>query len=91
MEHNPFISFEDGLEITYSDLKKTSAGEEYITIYFEEPNADRSGFNSAQYDYPGDSFQNVKGYDKEDIDNLMKYIVKSAATAFAFSKEDAYA
>ena len=25
MEHNPFISFEDGLEITYSDLKKTSA------------------------------------------------------------------
>ena len=30
MEHNPFISFEDGLEITYSDLKKNDSGADYI-------------------------------------------------------------
>ena len=91
MEHNPFISFEDGLEITYSDLKKTDSGEEYITIYFEEPNEDRSGFNSAQYDYPGDHFQNVKGYRCDELTRLMKYITNSAKTALEFSREDAYA
>ena len=91
MEHNPFISFEDGLEITYSDLKKTADGTEYITIYFEEPNADRSGFNSAEYNYPGDHFQNIKGYDETELESLMKYITKSANTALAFSREDAYA
>lgn len=91
MEHNPFISYEDGLEITYSDLKKHDNGKEYITIYFEEPNPDHDGFCSAQFDFPGNDFKNVRGYQPDDLQRLMSHIKQSAQTAFDFSREDAYA
>lgn len=32
MEHHPFLSFDNGLEITYSDIKKKRSGSEYVTI-----------------------------------------------------------
>ena len=37
MEHNPMLDYENGLCVTYSDLKKDKHGKEYITIYFEKP------------------------------------------------------
>lgn len=59
--------------------------------YAMEPNPDRDGFCSAQFDYPGNDFQNVRGYRPPDLQRLMAHIKKSVQTAFDFSREDAYA
>ncbi len=88
MEHNPLVSFKDGLEITYSDLKIKN-DKEYIVLYFEKPNDDSSGFDSAKFIYPGEEFSEVKGFSKADLDELMVHVKKTAPLAFKFSKEDA--
>lgn len=90
MEHNPLLSFENGLEVTYSDLKKHDNGSVFITIYFERPN-EKGFFDSAQIDYPGSDFEKVKGFSKEDLKEFRKYVDRSGHTALEFSKEDAYA
>ncbi len=90
MEHNPLASFNDGLEITYSDLKKDNENE-YVVLYFEKPNDKRSGFDSAKFVYPGDSFSDVKGFSQKELDELMIHVKKTAPLALEFSKEDAYA
>lgn len=90
MEHNPLLSFEDGLEITYSDLKKHANGTAFITIYFERPN-DKGFFDSAQIDFPGSNFSEVKGFTEEDLKEFREYVDRSGHTAFEFSKENEYA
>lgn len=89
MEHNPLLSFEDGLEVTYSDLKHHENGEAYITIYFERPNA-TGFFDSARINFPGADFKDVKGFTTEDLEAFREYVNRSGHTAFAFAKEDAH-
>ncbi|MBE5857194.1 MAG: hypothetical protein E7296_06440 [Lachnospiraceae bacterium] len=88
MEHNPLVSFKDGLEITYSDLKVEN-DKEYIVLYFEKPNDKLSGFDSAKFVYPGEEFSEVQGFSKADLDELMVHVKKTAPLALRFSKEDA--
>ncbi len=90
MEHNPLMSFNDGLEITYSDLKH-EGDKEYIVLYFEKPNGKKSAFNSAKYVFPGDSFSEVNGFTEQELDELKIHVDKTAKLALEFSKEDAYA
>ena len=90
MEHNPLLSFENGLEVTYSDLKKNSNGKEYITIYFEKPN-NNGFFDSAQLDYPGSDFEKVVGFSQTDLSEFREYVDRSGHTALAFSREEARA
>jgi hypothetical protein len=90
MEHNPLLSFEDGLEVTYSDLKKHEDGRVFITIYFEKPNQ-KGYFDSAQINFPGSDFEQVKGFTEEDLKTFRQYIDRSGHTALEFSKEEAYA
>ena len=90
MEHNPLLSFEDGLEVTYSDLKKHEDGKVFITIYFERPNAN-GFFDSAQIDYPGSDFEAVKGFTEADLKEFREYVDRSGHTALELSKEDAHA
>ena len=87
MNHNPLLSFNDGLEITYSDLKRNDKGE-YVTLYFEKPNNRKTGFNSASFDFPGTSFTNVIGFTKRDLSNLMKHVIKTGMLALEFARED---
>lgn len=91
MEHHPFLSFEDGLEITYSDIKKKKSGSEYVTIYFEQPNEDGTDFKSVQCDYPYGDFTNVRGYSSDELEHLWKQVAKAGALAFEFQKEEQYA
>ena len=77
MEHHPFLSFDDGLEITFSDLKRKKNGSEYITIYFEQPNPEETDFYSAQCDYPGGSITNVVGYTDRDLSRLWEHVAKA--------------
>lgn len=90
MEHNPLLSFEDGLEVTYSDLKKHENGNAFITIYFEKPNQ-KGFFDSAQINFPGSDFEQVKGFTEEDLKTFRQYVDRSGHTALEFSKEDAHA
>lgn len=88
MEHNPLMSFEDGLEITYSDAKQGNNNEPYVVLYFEKPCDERRGFNSAKFIYPGQSFSDVIGFNSDDITVLMNHAKKLAPLAFEFSKEE---
>lgn len=90
MEHNPLLSFEDGLEMTYSDLKQNKDGSDYITIYFERPN-DKGFFDSAKVDFPGYDFEDVNGFSQSDLDQFREYVRRSGHTALEFSKENANA
>lgn len=84
MEHNPLMSFNDGLKITYSDLKHDE--EEYIVLYFERPND--KGFDSAEFRYPGMNFNNIKGFSQNDLSDIIKHIKRLGPHALKFAKED---
>ena len=93
MEHNPYITLNDQTEITYSDLKHTDTGEEYITVYFETPSIE-FGFCSAKADYFPDRKQplaltDVIGYSFEKEKEMFSHYQKIAKLAFQFSKEGA--
>ena len=90
MEHNPLMSFNNGLEITYSDLKRDQE-KEYIVLYFEKPNEEKNGFDSAKFIFPGTEFSEVQGFTKQDLDEMMIHVNKTGPLAFEFSKEDAEA
>lgn len=91
MEHYPLISFPNGLEITYSDIKKRKNGNEYVTIYFEQPNAKRTDFNSAEINYPGGKLRKICGYKKEQIPVLMDHVSRIGRTALDFSRGKSHA
>ncbi|MEE8815754.1 MAG: hypothetical protein SOH60_04680 [Lachnospiraceae bacterium] len=87
MEHYPFLEFNNGLTITYSDLKKREDGSDYVTIYFEEPDETRTDFKSAQCDYPGGDFTNVVGYSASELNGLRKHVAKAGSLAMMFLKD----
>lgn len=91
MEHNPFLSFDDGLEITYSDLKQKQNGDLYVTIYFEQPDEKKTDFKSAQCDYPYGEFTNVKGYTRDELNKLWMHVAKAGALAYEFQRAGGYA
>lgn len=91
MEHHPFLSFEDGLEITYSDIKHKKNGSAYVTIYFEQPNEEKNDFKSAQCDYPYGEFTNVRGYSSDELDKLWEHVAKAGALAYEFQRAGSYA
>lgn len=88
MEHNPLMSFEDGLEITFSDLKHDDNDNAFVVLYFEKPSNDNRGFDSARFVYPGTSFSDVIGFSDEDLTKLRIHAQKLAPLAFSFSSED---
>ncbi len=87
MEHKPLISFNDGMEITYSDLKTDERGE-YVTIYFERPNRNGNDFDSAQIDYPVGKLKNIIGFEIQDYAFLKDQIERNGKLALSFAKED---
>lgn len=91
MEHHPYLSFDDGLEITYSDLKKRKSGSEYLTIYFEQPNEDGTDFKSARCDFPGGGFSHVVGYSQDELDKLWQHVARAGGLAIELQKDPLYA
>lgn len=89
MEHNSGMSFNNGLEITFSDPKYTESGEKYVTIYFEEPNEDKTDFKSAQIDYPIGDFENVNGY--SDLTRLQYHLGKIGPVVLEMEGEEDFA
>lgn len=91
MEHHPFLSFNDGLEITYSDLKHKKSGSEYVTVYFEQPNEDGTDFKSAQCDYPGGGFSHVAGFSNAELEHLWEQVARAGSLALEFQRDTLYA
>ena len=91
MEHNPLMSFDDGLEITFSDVKHSKENKDYVVLYFEKPCNKRRGFNSAKFIYPGTNFSDVVGFNGQEITSLMAHAKKLAPLALEFSKEESNA
>lgn len=91
MEHHPFLSFDNGLEITYSDIKKRKSGSEYVTIYFEQPDEKGTDFKSAQCDYPGGTFTHVVGYTQDELNHLWEHVAKAGLLALEFQRDPLYA
>ena len=87
MNHNPYISFPDKLEITYSDIKTDENGE-YVTLYFEQPTSIGDGFMSAECRIPGGELENIKGFDADGLQRLNHLISLYGQAAFDFAKEE---
>ena len=89
MEHNPMLDYENGLCVTYSDLKKTEDGQPFITIYFEKPTKKtRSGFKSAQINYPDGKFKKIVGYKDRGIKKLQALVDTYGEIAYDMAMED---
>lgn len=91
MEHYSLLELDDKLILTNSELKVDSRGNEYITIYFEQPNADGSDFNSMQIDFPDMTPQKVIGFTQEEIQYMLSEVKKIGDIALTRAQEDAYA
>lgn len=90
MEHHPFITFNDGLEITYSDLKTRKDGSDYVTLYFRQPDPEGTGFCSAQCTFPGGGFTHVVGYSEEDLNRLREHVARAGLLAYEFQTDPKY-
>ena len=89
LEHNSLLEFNNGLVITYSDLKTTPKGSKYITLYFEQPNSKKTDFKNAQINYPGGGFTNVTGFRKNDLGKLWEHVARIGGLALSFAEENA--
>lgn len=88
MEHNPYITMNDGTEITRSDIKYESDGREFITIYFETPTP--NGFSSMNVDYPNGIPADIVGYSEREIAKLLFHYNKIGEFAFEEAKEELF-
>lgn len=91
MEHHCLLELDNKLILTNSDLKVKDNGKEYITIYFEQPNADGTDFNSMQIDYPDMTPQKVIGFTDSEIQKMLREAEKIGDIALLRAQEDAYA
>ena len=90
MERNPLIEYNDGLVVTYSDLKKDD-NKEYITVYLERPSETKTDFDSAELKCPGNDFENIIGFSDDYLLKIKEKILKMANRAFSWAREDSYA
>ena len=88
MDHKPLIGFNDGLDMTFSDLRKDENGN-YIIIHFDRPNnLKRSGYDHADFRFPGTTFSDVDGFSEEDLKEFRQHIDEVGQLAYEFSEED---
>ena len=88
MERNPLIEYNDGLVITYSDLKGNEDAK-YITVYLEKPNKSKTDFDSAQIIFPGAKFEQVVGFSNDYLEKMRSKITKMGNHALLWAIEDA--
>lgn len=92
MKHKPLIEYNDGLVLTYSELKKDKrTNEEYITLYLEKPNMEKTDFNSAEYICPADKYDKVYGFEMDYLLGIENKVKKMGNHALSWAKEDAHA
>ena len=83
----PFITFADGMEVVYSEIKERN-GQEYVTVKFERWNDERDDFDSMECDLPNGKMKNIIGFSKSEADYHNECMIKLQDMIFECSKEN---
>lgn len=81
----PFMTLEDGTEITHSEM--LSGGE--VKIYIETPDK-KDCFHSMVCYLPAYRIENISGYSEEEVNKYMDFIRKAAHLIIEFSQEGGF-
>ncbi len=80
-----FYSEVDDVTLTYSDMKSTADGMEYIRIFFEKPID--GGFAFLETVIPGLEIRETEGFSDSDIKELLDYANRNAFIIWQLAKE----
>ncbi|SFB01769.1 hypothetical protein [Selenomonas ruminantium] len=80
-----FYSEVDDVTLTYSDIKTTDDGMEYIRIYFEKPI--EGGFSFLESVIPGLDIKETEGFSDEEVTDLLGYANRNAFIIWRLAKE----
>ena len=82
----PFVTYSDGTEVVFSDIRKKSDKEEYIWICFERPT--ENGFDTVIFELP--SYEIIRrdgNYSDEKIEEFKQIVERGAPLFFKYAKE----
>ena len=81
----PFITLDDGTEITHSEMKN----DETVKVYVEKPD-DQDCFHNAFCIIPGYKWEKVNGFTKEELERYQEIISSTAHLILQFAKEGGF-
>ena len=80
-----FFSEIDGVTLTFSDIRVTRDGMEYLRIYFERPNSD--GFDFLESTLPALTVKKSFGFTETEIAQLPDYARTNAFLLWEVARE----
>lgn len=78
----PYMTLNDNTEITFSEMKPNGR----VKVYIETPD-EKDGFHNATCYLPDYTWENIEGYNREEIDYLKKFVENNAHLILEFSQE----
>lgn len=81
----PFITLDDGTEITHSEMLKDGT----VKVYMEKPD-EKDCFHHAICYLPHYHWQDVFGFSQEEMDRLKEVVESTAHLIIEFSKEGGF-
>ena len=83
----PFMTLEDGTGVAHSDAYDHN-GLETVKVYFEKPVFE--GFKSAECYLPTYEWQNIDGFDQDEIDWLLEYLKSVSHIVIRLAREGGF-
>ena len=80
------MELNDGTTIVFSNIEKIN-GKETIKVKMERWSEAHDDFDSMEIELPEGRMSKVVGYDKEEVENLEKYILHMEPLIFKFSRQ----
>ncbi|MBR4384643.1 MAG: hypothetical protein IKP64_13930 [Selenomonadaceae bacterium] len=80
-----FFSEIDDVTLTFSDVRATRSGMEYLQIYFERPNS--NGFDFLEATLPALTVKKSAGFDEEETARLLDYARTNAFLLWDVARE----
>ena len=81
----PFLTLTDGTEIVHSEMQKDGR----VKVYFERPD-EKKGFLTATCYLPDYTWENIEGFDDNDIDYFQEIVESTANLILEFSKDGGF-
>ncbi|MBO6178606.1 MAG: hypothetical protein IKN12_11390 [Selenomonadaceae bacterium] len=85
----PLMTYPDGTEIVYSNIRRDSKGNDFVRVYAEKWNDEKRRFDSISIIFP-DGNAEIDGFPKQQADLIVSGI-KSKSDIIWELAEDAYA
>ena len=83
----PFMTLDDGTEVVHSDAY-TENGMEKVKVYFEKP--EEGGFHSAYCYLPEYRWDQISGFNNDDIVKLRRYLGTVAHIIIELSRQGGF-